>query len=1053
MSDSPRRATLRRAKTQAEREQPNAVTVLTSGRGERLGKTYIKGLPEQSYDRAFLHTSETWVFDTIDDLAEILEELSSHSDKAVIRGAIKPEHDESEPHVRRLKDKDDGRGAPYRDVPRIWFMADIDGADTQGFSVFKDPEALIEHVLETKLPPELQGVDCIVQLSSSAGLIDKKSPDWRFGDGPTIGMHVIFMLDHPVTDQPLRDALKIWGFDAALAGAVQLHYTANPVFLKPRGFLDPEPIKDRIKDRWYLIKGKRRRVRLRDFPAQPHADGRGGPNGAEGAGRREKSFKATVRPKKPRKSSRSFRGMSFDERLTGIGQGGHHFEAAKSAVHFATMKCGDDEWAHLRRRIFARLDGTGAPDQYKSDLDRYRAWCLELRNSEQSWHDGIPEPGPDREFDQDVVDNARARQEQDIDRWFVAVGQPSAFNAVCLSSPGLGKTTAALKAAARREFSLDFYVASHRDAEERQRQLAEFPPHRQAPVMFAGMKLPIDDLLRRPLSVIERGRAAEDPKRRLDTSPLMCGRTEAFAAVLAAGVDAPRKAMCDQCAFRGDCGTYAQLEDIRKVRGGRGVVIAPHAYTIKQRRHHDGWAAVIDEDATSQHWQREQGPRLEEIDPEVAKAITSDKPILSLVRRLGGRAKAARYLRSLRQKQPRPNRDELSGRLPDDKIIEASKKATTRTELRRLYTALLKAVEADWTRADHVEIVKGRVWIHSFTESRLRLETPLLILDATARPELIEAVYRREFQTIGEQLPERLDITQVSTTGSKAALYQWSDDGDIADMAEQMAHFAKGKLCLAVVHKSHRGKWEKTLPDNFNVAHFGDLRGTNAFADYDRAVIIGRQQPSPDVFIRQAAALRLARGERQLPPPPAGLRRAPSGYFYHPDIGKEFHPDPIVEALRWSACEGEIIQAIARLRSSVQPIRKNLLLVTNLSIPGLVPARTIQLSQLRTAKPDLMRAAVNFMLNIFGGLVMTRTSFERHTDITARSYQKDAFEAARERCVEVSFVKTYGQKKHSKALILAEKASDAQAIIEQIEGRQVVIKGSKSGGFAPTRAA
>lgn len=1046
-------ASARQAKSLAERELSDAITVLESVGGKRLGKTYIKGLPEQSYDKAFLYTSETWVFHTIGGLAEILVKVASHPDKVVIRGAIKSEYDESEPHVRRLKDREDGHGAPYRDVPRIWFMADIDEADARGLSVFKEPQVLIKHVLEAKLPPELQGVDCIVQLSSSAGLIDKKSPDWRFGDGPTIGMHVFFMLDHPVTDQQLRDALKIWEFDAALAGAVQLHYTANPVFLKPRGFLDPDPIKDRIKDRWYLIKGKRRRVRLRDFPAQPHADGRGGRNGAEGAGRREKTAKATVRPKRPRKSRRSFRGMSFDERLTAIGQGGHHFEAAKSAVYFASMKFRDEEWPHLRRRIFARLDTTGSPEEYKGALDRYRIWCLDVRNSEQSWHDGIPEPAHDREFDQNVVENARARQEQDIDRWFAAVDQPSAFNALCLSSPGLGKTTAALKAAARRAFSIDFYVASHRDAEERQRQLAEFPPRRQAPVMFAGMKLQIDDLLKRPISVIERGRAAEDPKRRLGTSPLMCGRPEAFAAVLAAGVDAPRKVMCDQCSFRGDCGTYAQLEDIRRVRGGRGVVIAPHAYTIKQRRHHDGPAAVIDENATSQHWQREQGPKLEEIDPKVAKAIISDKPILSLIRRLGGRAKAASFLRSLRQKQPRPDREELSGRMPDGKIIEVSKKATTRTELRRLYTALLKAVEAGWSKADHIEIAKGRVWVHTFNESRLDLETPLLILDATARPELIEAVYQREFNTIGEQLAERLDITQVSTTGSKAALYQWSDDSDIADMAEQMAHFAKGKSCLAVVHKSHRGKWEKALTDNFHVVHFGDLRGTNEFAECDRAVIIGRQQPSPDVFIRQASALRLARGEPQLPSPPADLREAPSGYFYHPDTGREFHPDPIVEALRWSACEGEIIQAIARLRSSVQPIRKALLLVTNLSIPGLVPTRTIPLSRLRTAKPDLMRAAVNFMLNTFGGLVMTRASFEWHTDITAKSYRKDAFDVARERCVEVSFIKTYGQKRPSKALILTERVDKAQMIIQQIEGRQVVLRGSKSGRLAPKQAA
>jgi hypothetical protein len=209
-------------------------------------------------------------------------------------------------------------------------------------------------------------------------------------------------------------------------------------------------------------------------------------------------------------------------------------------------------------------------------------------------------------------------------------------------------------------------------------------------------------------------------------------------------------------------------------------VISPHAFTIKQRRHPDGAAAVIDEDAVSQHWSRERGPKLEQVDPKVARAITSDQPILSLIRRFGGRKKAASRLWSLRQMQPRPQRDEFSGDMPDDQIIEAAKAAMLRTELRRLYTALMKAVEAGWTRADHIEVSKGRIWIHTFTESRLKPDLPLLILDATARAELIEAVYQRSFREIGERLAERLDITQVRTTGSKAALYQWSDDDDMS---------------------------------------------------------------------------------------------------------------------------------------------------------------------------------------------------------------------------------------------------------------------------------
>jgi hypothetical protein len=84
---------------------------------------------------------------------------------------------------------------------------------------------------------------------------------------------------------------------------------------------------------------------------------------------------------------------------------------------------------------------------------------------------------------------------------------------------------------------------------------------------------------------------------------------------------------------------------------------------------------------------------------------------------------------------------------------------------------------------------------------------------------------------------------------------------------------------------------------------------------------------------------------------------------------------------------------------------------------------------------------------------MTRRSFEMHTDITAKTYRKDAFEAARDRCVEVTLIKAYGQRRPSKALILKERADEAQAIIERIEGCRVIIKGSTMAELAPAEGA
>jgi hypothetical protein len=63
-----------------------------------------------------------------------------------------------------------------------------------------------------------------------------------------------------------------------------------------------------------------------------------------------------------------------------------------------------------------------------------------------------------------------------------------------------------------------------------------------------------------------------------------------------------------------------------------------------------------------------------------------------------------------------------------------------------------------------------------------------------------------------------------------------------------------------------------------------------------------------------------------------------------------WHPDPIVEAMRRRACEGELIQAIGRLRSIRSKTPKKVLLVTNVIVPGIVPNRGIPYRELKRGK-------------------------------------------------------------------------------------------------------
>lgn len=122
----------------------------------------------------------------------------------------------------------------------------------------------------------------------------------------------------------------------------------------------------------------------------------------------------------------------------------------------------------------------------------------------------------------------------------------------------------------------------------------------------------------------------------------------------------------------------------------------------------------------------------------------------------------------------------------------------------------------------------------------------------------------------------------------------------------------------------------------------------------------GGSSQTPQDLERQRAALYAVRGGK----PP---QTVDSFFAAHPEIDREkmlrldgyidlnerpWHPDPITEALRKDACEGEIQQAIGRgrpLRASCgrannEPLR--VLLVTNIQIEGLPIARRVRWSDL-----------------------------------------------------------------------------------------------------------
>ena len=168
----------------------------------------------------------------IEELAETLEEFSQHNSFA-IRGTARP--DAGLLINRRLKT---GDAPDIRDTPSAVVAIDLDQEEAPDGLDTDDILAVGEY-LRSRLPPECQDVSCVIQLSAGYGL-------WRWKAGPRLlKSRIWFLNDAPLSSAELRrwfNAQNATGnyaqMDAAVASANQPIYTAAPTF---EGMPDPVP--------------------------------------------------------------------------------------------------------------------------------------------------------------------------------------------------------------------------------------------------------------------------------------------------------------------------------------------------------------------------------------------------------------------------------------------------------------------------------------------------------------------------------------------------------------------------------------------------------------------------------------------------------------------------------------------------------------------------------------------------------------------------------------------------------------------------------------------
>ncbi|AIQ89590.1 bifunctional DNA primase/polymerase [Methylobacterium oryzae] len=233
---------------------------------------------------------------------------------------------------------------------------------------------------------------------------------------------------------------------------------------------------------------------------------------------------------------------------------------------------------------------------------------------------------------------------------------------------------------------------------------------------------------------------------------------------------------------------------------------------------------------------------------------------------------------------------------------------------------------------------------------------PTLILDATAPPpSVIEPVLGLEVDEIAsiaaEWSPHRfvrqivgapVSSTKLGLTGKGEGNARTFDD--LRRLIVLRAALAYPRdiaiVAQATVEERLAGMG---LPANVVMGHFNGLSGRNDMEAVAGMIVIG--QAMPPIFSMEADAGTLTGvpvevadtvlkpGERRWYPRVPGAIRLRDGSSHPVDHYR--HSDPTVEALRWQICEGQLIQAIGRLR----PLRRGpdesffLDIVSNVPLP------------------------------------------------------------------------------------------------------------------------
>jgi putative DNA primase/helicase len=174
---------------------------------------------------------------------------------------------------------------------------------------------------------------------------------------------------------------------------------------------------------------------------------------------------------------------------------------------------------------------------------------------------------------------------------------------------------------------------------------------------------------------------------------------------------------------------------------------------------------------------------------------------------------------------------------------------------------------------------------------------------------------------------------------------------------ESRPHVARGVLVVLQQAVEAALRALGPLPPHIEMAHHNAIAGRDIWRDVGLLIVVGRTQPSPAAVERLTEAI-------------TGRAVTPlEGWYGRRDAVREmtagrhvlaeadFHPDPVAEAIRWQACEGELVQIVGRGRGVNRDANNPLevLIMTDVTLPIPVDEEIFAVD-LRLSPADLMLA-------------------------------------------------------------------------------------------------